>query len=643
MTGLYSLGATCSNKTRQTYGSLYDAWGNVTSRTVNGTSATLSYYGLDHLTRYDAGSNRQEQYVYDASGERVLRRSTSSGITSMTVYAFGLEEHLYDGTGVHQNQSDTYYYLLGGMLVGESVGTNTNMFLTDALGSVIETISATANAASVQGNQVYSPYGSSRYQQGSLDTTKGFTGQYNDGVTGLDYYGARYYDPVVGRFLSVDTVQGNIQGRDPYAHVGGNPETFSDPSGQRYAPPPGGGSSSPSQPVECFTGFCHEGGGSVDTGGKNGDQSDTTTNDTTVNLNNTTNDVTQAQDQQGTQATTAEQVSQLQSQLHIDPNTGPEMTTFEETVWVTNLVTGSVYQHRSLATKGAGTVHCWQDPFAEQGGTVMEVVYYAARANLRRLMRLHPQWTHKQYAQAVGMSQSWVKKWKKRLEEAEPEDEQVLHSRSRARKHPPERVSEGVVDCILQIRDEPPEGLQRTPGPRAILYYLPRDPDLQAERLPRSSRTIYRILQQAGRIAHQLPHMQEELSRPAPMSHWQLDFKDAATVPADPDGKRQHMVEVLNVVDEGTSVLVDAHVGADFHAETTLEAVADLFVRHGLPEAVRMDRDVRFVSSPSGSDFPSALVRFCQCLGVGVLRCDPHHPQQMVLSSGITGRFRRNA
>ena len=28
---------------------------------------------------------------------------------------------------------------------------------------------------------------------------------------------------------------------DPYAYVGGNPETFSDPSGQRFAPPPGGG------------------------------------------------------------------------------------------------------------------------------------------------------------------------------------------------------------------------------------------------------------------------------------------------------------------------------------------------------------------------------------------------------------------
>ncbi len=174
LTGLYSLGATCSTKTGQTYTSSYDAWGNVTSRNVNGTTATLSYDGLDNLTMYNAGSNSQEQYVYDASGNRILRRSTSSG-TTMTVYAFGLEEHLYSGSGVLQSNGNTYYYSLGGMLVGESTGTNTNMFLTDALGSVLETISAAANTASVQGNQVYSPYGSSRYQQGTMGTAKGFT------------------------------------------------------------------------------------------------------------------------------------------------------------------------------------------------------------------------------------------------------------------------------------------------------------------------------------------------------------------------------------------------------------------------------------------------------------------------------------
>ena len=235
LTGLYQSGSTCSNKQGQTYASSYDAWGNVTSRTVTGTTATLSYDGLDHLTKYDAGSSGQEQYLYDASGKRVLRRSTSSGTTSMTVYAFGLEEHRYSGSGA--NQGNTYYYMLGSLLVGEFDGTNTNMFLTDTLGSVIETISATANTAAVQGNQVYSPYGSPRYQQGQMGTTKGFTGQYNDSLTGLDYYNARYYDPVVGRFLSADTVKGNMQGVDPYAYAGNNPETFNDPTGHDQGDP----------------------------------------------------------------------------------------------------------------------------------------------------------------------------------------------------------------------------------------------------------------------------------------------------------------------------------------------------------------------------------------------------------------------
>ena len=177
----------------------------------------------------------------------------------------------------------------------------------------------------------------------------------------------------------------------------------------------------------------------------------------------------------------------------------------------------------------------------------MEVVYYAARANLRRLMHLHPQWTQKQYAHEVGMSLGWVKKWKKRLQEAESKDEAVLHSRSRARVHPPERISQPVVDRIVAMRDEPPEGLGRTPGPKALLYYLPRDVQVQGERLPRSNRTIYQILKQAGRIAHRLPKRHEPLERPAPMSHWQLDFKDASSVPADQDGKRQHVVEVQSV------------------------------------------------------------------------------------------------
>ena len=48
----------------------------------------------------------------------------------------------------------------------------------------------------------------------------------------MDYYNARYYDPVAGVFLSADSAQGNGQGMNPYGYVGGNPETWSDPTGR---------------------------------------------------------------------------------------------------------------------------------------------------------------------------------------------------------------------------------------------------------------------------------------------------------------------------------------------------------------------------------------------------------------------------
>jgi len=97
------------------------------------------------------------------------------------------------------------------------------------------------------------------------------------------------------------------------------------------------------------------------------------------------------------------------------------------------------------------------------------------------------------------------------------------------------------------------------------------------------------------------------------MSQWQLDVKDASMVVAERDGKRQHVVEVLTTVDMGTCVLVAAQVRADFTAESTLEMVAQLLRTHGCPRQLTVDRDVRFVSSPHGSDFPAALVRFCHC------------------------------
>ena len=248
LTGIYAAGSTCASKAGKVYAATYDAWGNVSTRTPGSGSsadtATLSYDLLNHFIEWNdqtPGNQSQAWYAYDSSGNRVLQRATTGGATTITVYAFGLEEHLYDGSG--NLQGNTYYYSLGGRLIGELTASGTSMLLTDALGSVLASFSNLAGSASVQANRTYGPYGTVQDKTGSFSTNKGFTGQYHDPATQLDYYGARYYDARIGLFLSADSVQGNLQGMNPYTYVGGNPETMTDPTGNMYAPPQGDGES----------------------------------------------------------------------------------------------------------------------------------------------------------------------------------------------------------------------------------------------------------------------------------------------------------------------------------------------------------------------------------------------------------------
>ncbi|HVB21445.1 MAG TPA: RHS repeat-associated core domain-containing protein [Ktedonobacteraceae bacterium] len=261
LTGMYPIGTTCSNLSGAVYTSSYDAWGNVTGRSYAGTSSTQTFDMLNRLTKWYVGSSSKEFYGYDAAGDRVVLRSVNGGATSITVYTFGSEEYTYDGTG--NLQSSTHYYSLGGQLVGALTSTSTNMFLTDALGSVLESFSTIAGSAAVEGNQTFSPYGTPLHSQGSMGTNLAFTGQYHDALTGFDYYGARYYDPVAGVFLSADILQGNLAGADPYTYVGGNPETFTDPTGNMYAPHSGEGGGGSSPPPSHPNSNTNPGGGGI--------------------------------------------------------------------------------------------------------------------------------------------------------------------------------------------------------------------------------------------------------------------------------------------------------------------------------------------------------------------------------------------
>lgn|SRR5512135_1525897 len=254
----------------------------------------------------------------------------------------------------------------------------------------------------------------------------------------------------------------------------------------------------------------------------------------------------------------------------------------------------------------------------------------AKRAALRWLAQQHPEWAHQDLADALSMSRSWISKWLRRLRLADPADVMALHSRTPARHTPPASIASqpAVVQRILEIRLAPPENLQRVPGPEAILYYVHRDPTLQQAgvRLPHSQTTVWKILRQAGCIEQDRRRKSRPLEQRQPGEEVQFDLKDASSVPADAQGKRQHVVEIANFVDAGTSIWLHRQVGAEFDAEALFEVVAQFLCEHGLPQMLTFDNDPRLVGSPSGRDFPSALVRFLWCVGVMPNVIPPHRP-----------------
>ena len=101
----------------------------------------------------------------------------------------------------------------------------------DHLGSTNVTYN-TANSSSTA--QRYYPWGTVRPgPNNALPTGYTYTGQLDSGL-GLMYYGARFYDGALGRFIQPDTIvpePGNPQALNRYSYGCNNPVKYRDPSG----------------------------------------------------------------------------------------------------------------------------------------------------------------------------------------------------------------------------------------------------------------------------------------------------------------------------------------------------------------------------------------------------------------------------
>ena len=112
------------------------------------------------------------------------------------------------------------------------VGANLYYLLSGHLGST--SITTDANGDKIAELR-YTAFGEVRYADRNTPTDYRFTGQLQQRDLGLYFYKARFYDPVLGRFISPDTIVpnlGNPKSWNRYAYVGNNPIRYNDPSGR---------------------------------------------------------------------------------------------------------------------------------------------------------------------------------------------------------------------------------------------------------------------------------------------------------------------------------------------------------------------------------------------------------------------------
>jgi len=127
------------------------------------------------------------------------------------------------------------YLLLSSMLLFSALASaelETIYYHNDHLGNPVAATSATGE---LMWQEEFTPYGTRQIKQDGGLNHIWYTGKELDADTGLVYFGARWYDPSIGQFLSVDPVgviPGNRFSYNRYAYANNNPQKYIDPDGE---------------------------------------------------------------------------------------------------------------------------------------------------------------------------------------------------------------------------------------------------------------------------------------------------------------------------------------------------------------------------------------------------------------------------
>jgi len=224
VTSHYSIGP--SNTLVQAGSTLmaYDLNGNTVQKSSGTTTWGYSYDFEDRLVNASLNGQPVQSNLYDGSGDRVM--ATVNG--SSMVYAYEGNNVFYERNMTTGAVTDHFY--LGRLQLAKLSSSSSYYYHFDALGSIrLVTDFGGVNAFSSN----YLPYGIA-YGTTGMETFM-YTDKPIDASTGLYYFGARFYDASLFRFVSRDSNLGSAD--DPltlnrYDYARDNPLVYVDSNGR---------------------------------------------------------------------------------------------------------------------------------------------------------------------------------------------------------------------------------------------------------------------------------------------------------------------------------------------------------------------------------------------------------------------------
>jgi RHS repeat-associated protein len=204
----------------------YDNNGNLT-RDLNKGITSIIYNHLNLPYKIEFENNRRIYYIYDANGTKLRkyfyednRLIETTDYSGMFIYSDDHLDNILTSEGrLKWNDHDSLFYA--------------EYFIKDHLGNVRTVVTTDPNFNFIAQQTDYYPFGLEIAVSGTSDNQIKYNSKelQTDAKLGWYDYGARFYDPVLGRWHSVDPMAETSRRWSPYTYCMNNPIRFIDPDG----------------------------------------------------------------------------------------------------------------------------------------------------------------------------------------------------------------------------------------------------------------------------------------------------------------------------------------------------------------------------------------------------------------------------